>query len=272
MEKDRMYSKKPFHKGKSPGTRKGFRKPDGGRRERRPLTVGATYRDREMGLGVVKALTEEKIVVLFGEVEKVFPRRRPMKPEEKPVGREGTGKKPGGTVFTFAGAREKLLEKKPRATKREVKIGIHVEDCVLGPGVVSKITERGTYVTYERTGEHVLYPQGLTKELLKSAFPSEKKKERVIGPKEKARVYKVPMEERPKKEEVPSTTSNHGGYVPIVHHISVGEGTKVSSPFYGQGIIIEVTNDTFVVDFSGTRKVFPYPASLSRGDLVVIEE
>lgn len=247
-------------------------------KERRPLAVGVTYHDRILGDGVVKSLTDEEIVVLFGEKEKVFSRRKKIK--SQPIGKlrhetqhDAELKKPKGSVFVFKDAREKLLGETPKRAKREVKIGIHVTDHLLGPGVVSKITERGTYVTYDRTGEHVLYPYGLTVELLKSAFPEEKRKKPTPTLlKEKARVYKVPekIQQKTLKDDIEMNIELHGGRVPEVKYIEVAEGTRVVHAVYGVGIIREVTEHTFVVDFDGKEKEFPYPASIACGDLVII--
>lgn len=55
-------------------------------------------------------------------------------------------------------------------------MGLEVVDETLGKGVVSRVTERGVYVTYEATGEHVMYPRGLPSKLLKSAFSEVKRK------------------------------------------------------------------------------------------------
>ena len=65
-----------------------------------------------------------------------------------------------------------------RPEKNEVTVGLTVTDEKLGKGVVSRITERGVYVTYEATGEHVMYPQGLPVKLKKSAFPERKKEKK----------------------------------------------------------------------------------------------
>ena len=277
MDREKKTGRNPMgHRKDSLKSGKYARKPfDRSQRERRPLTVGATYRHREFGNGIVKELTDEKIVVLFGDEEKVFPRKKSLDMNGK-RDRSMDVKKPSGSVFTFKGSREKLLATSVKPAKKEAKIGLHVEDKLLGPGVVSKITERGTYITYERTGEHVLYPYGLTAELWKSAFPEEqKKKEPFVRPKGKARVYKVPespesvaTRNKVHRDEVVT----HTGRMQVIHHIEVSVGTKVFHGLYGSGVIKEITKGNFLVDFSGVEKIFPYPASISGGELIVSEE
>lgn len=80
-------------------------------------------------------------------------------------------------------------------------MGLEVVDETLGKGVVSRITERGVYVTYEATGEHVMYPRGLPSKLLKSAFPEVKKEKKAEPHKGKERTYKVPEAAKPEKKE-----------------------------------------------------------------------
>ena len=58
-------------------------------------------------------------------------------------------------------------------SKREKRLS--VTDETLGKATNTRITDRGTYVTYDATGERILYPMGLPSKLLKTAFPEVKK-------------------------------------------------------------------------------------------------
>lgn len=149
------------------------------------MAPGVEFVDRELGVGIVRKLTDEGIVVAFGDAEKLIPRKK----------REGGYKKDGfkkdghrkdfkKEAFSAAKPMEKkvftfdapLPDAKPTGfKKREAAVGLEVTDETLGKGTITRITERGTYVTYDATGERILYPMGLPSKLLKTAFPEVKK-------------------------------------------------------------------------------------------------
>lgn len=269
MDKD----KKPFHK----GNRKPFhkdRKGAAGGRFRRKLEPGVEFEDRRLGVGIVRKVTEDGITVAFGDVEKVIPRK-------KRTDAPRTGKKPAPLgkpmekkVFTFdvQPGDKKSFSGNRRPEKREAEVGLEVVDETLGKGVVSRITERGVYVTYEATGEHVMYPRGLPGKLLKSAFPDAKKEKKAEPHKGKERTYKVPEAAKPEKKAkiVPHRAKEtHRGNT---RFISLGEGTLVISPLYGEGIIMEISDGRMTVKFKEVEKEYTYPAAFADGDIEVLEK
>lgn len=285
--------KKDFHgqrKGKFQGkkfdhTRKPFGK---GKPEfkRRKLEPGVEFVDRELGVGIVRKLTDEGIVVAFGDAEKLIPRK---KREFKKDGfHKGGFKKDGfrkaeGRKEPFQGAKpmekkvftfdvEPRTERRKPAAKREVTVGLEVVDETLGKGVVSRITERGTYVTYEATGENVMYPRGLTAKLMQSAFPKEKKEKKEELPKTQGRTYTVP--DAPKRAAKPKVTAHpvketHRGNT---HYIELSVGTPVISGVYGKGVIVDIAQGKLVVDFGDVEKEFHYPKAFAEGEIAVVEE
>lgn len=177
-------------------------------------------------------------------------------------------------VFTFdvEPGDKKPFSKDWKAEKREPEVGLEVVDETLGKGVVSRITERGVYVTYEATGEHVMYPRGLPSKLLKSAFPEVKKEKKAEPHKGKERTYKVPEAAKPEKKEkiVPHRAKEtHRGNT---RFISLGEGTLVISPLYGEGIIMEISNGRMTVKFTEVEKEYTYPAAFAAGEIEVLEK
>lgn len=268
MDKD----KKPFHK----GNRKPFhkdRKGTAGGRFKRKLEPGVEFEDRRLGVGIVRKVTEDGITVAFGDVEKVIPRKkRTTAPRERRP--SALGKPLEKKVFTFdvQPGDKKPFSKDRKVEKREPEVGLEVVDETLGKGVVSRITERGVYVTYEATGEHVMYPRGLPSKLLKSAFPEVKKEKKAEPHKGKERTYKVPEQVKPEKKEkiVPHRAKEtHRGNT---RFISLGEGTLVISPLYGEGIIMEISNGRMIVKFTEVEKEYTYPAAFAAGEIEVLEK
>ena len=173
-------------------------------------------------------------------------------------------------VFTFDAP---LPDAKPTGfKKREAAVGLEVTDETLGKGTITRITERGTYVTYDATGERILYPMGLTSKLLKTAFPEEKKETKKEAPKGKARTYTVPEADRPApkpKVEVRPVKETHRGNT---HYIEIGVGTPVVSSVYGQGVITDIADGKLVVDFGNTEHSFFYPKAFAEGQIEVVED
>lgn len=264
--------KKPFHK----GNRKPFhkdRKGTAGGRFKRKLEPGVEFEDRRLGVGIVRKVTEDGITVAFGDVEKVIPRKKrtPAPRERRP---STLGKPLEKKVFTFdvQPGDKKPFSKDRKVEKREPEVGLEVVDETLGKGVVSRITERGVYVTYEATGEHVMYPRGLPSKLLKSAFPEVKKEKKAEPHKGKERTYKVPEAAKPEKKEkiIPHRAKEtHRGNT---RFISLGEGTLVISPLYGEGIIMEISNGRMTVKFTEVEKEYTYPAAFAAGEIEVLEK
>ena len=270
-KKGNFRGKKFDHKGK--GFSKG--KPEF---KKRKLAPGVEFMDRELGVGIVRKLTDEGVVVAFGDVEKLIPKKkREFKKDGFHKDRKFTGKKEAfqaakpmdRKVFTFD-VDEKPAKEKP-AGKREVTVGLTVVDDVLGKGVVSRITERGTYVTYEATGEHVMYPRGLTAKLLQSAFPKAKKEKKEELPKAKGRTYTVPEAPKraAKKVEIRPVKETHRCNT---HYFELGVGTPVHSNAYGKGVIIDIAKGHLTVDFGGVEKDFIYPRAFAEGEIEVIVE
>lgn len=253
--------------------------------KRRKLEVGSIYRDRELGEGTVTAITEETIAVRFGESEKIFPRRKREErkkdsriSEKRVFEKREYAKDDRNPVFTFDTTEDRNKESESDVKRSPVKVGLHVNDDVLGPGVVGRITERGTYVTYERTGEFVLYPLGLPLKLIKSAFSEEDVKEKRVKrqrPLREARTYKVsPKVKKEEKKEVlqgekPSRGRKETGNV---HYFELAEGTRVLNKIFGTGVIKEIGQGTLLVDFEGEIRRFSYPEAFARGELDVIRE
>ncbi len=253
--------------------------------KRRKLEVGSIYRDRELGEGTVTAITEETIAVCFGESEKIFPRRKREErkkdsriQEKKVFEKREYAKDDRNPVFTFDTTEDRNKESESDVKRSPVKVGLHVNDDVLGPGVVGRITERGTYVTYERTGEFVLYPLGLPLKLIKSAFSEEDVKEKRVKrqrPLREARTYKVSPETKKeeKKEVLQGEKSSRGRKeTGNVHYFELAEGTRVLNKIFGTGVIKEIGQGTLLVDFEGEVRQFSYPEAFARGELDVIRE
>lgn len=234
----------------------------------------------------MRKLTDEGIVVAFGDAEKLIPRKK----------REGGFKKDGfkkdghrkdfkkdfkKETFSAAKPMEKkvftfdapLPDAKPTGfKKREAAVGLEVTDETLGKGTITRITERGTYVTYDATGERILYPMGLPSKLLKTAFPEVKKETKKEAPKGKARTYTVPEAERPApkpKVEVRPVKETHRGNT---HYIELGVGTPVISSVYGQGVITDIADGKLIVDFGNTEQSFSYPKAFAEGQIEVVED
>lgn len=269
MDKD----KKPFHK----GNRKPFhrdRKGAPGSRFKRKLEPGVEFEDRRLGVGIVRKVTEEGITVAFGDVEKVIPRRKRTGAPRRAGKPAPLGRPMEKKVFTFDVQPDQgkpvSREQKPR--KKEAEVGLEVTDETLGKGVVSRITERGVYVTYEKTGEHVMYPMGLPAKLLNSAFPHDKKEKKAEPHKGKERTYRVPEQTKPERKAkvVPHRAKEtHRGNT---RFISLGEGTLVISPLYGEGVIMEISDGRMTVKFRETEKEYTYPAAFADGDIEVLEK
>ena len=253
--------------------------------KRRKLEVGSIYRDRELGEGTVTAITEETIAVRFGESEKIFPRRKREErkkdsriSEKRVFEKREYAKDDRNPVFTFDTTEDRNKESESDVKRSPVKVGLHVNDDVLGPGVVGRITERGTYVTYERTGEFVLYPLGLPLKLIKSAFPEEDVKGKRVKrqrPLREARTYKVSPETKKeeKKEVLQGEKSSRGRKeTGNVHYFELAEGTRVLNKIFGTGVIKEIGQGTLLVDFKGEVRQFSYPEAFARGELDVIRE
>lgn len=254
--------------------------------KRRKLEPGVEFVDRELGVGIVRKLTEEGIVVVFGDAEKVIPRKKPTFKKEgfrKGGFRKDGFRKSEGRKEPFRGAKpmekkvftfdvEPQAEQRKPAVKREVVVGLEVVDETLGKGVVSRITERGTYVTYEATGENVMYPRGLTAKLMQSAFPKEKKAKKEELPKTRGRTYTVP--EAPQRTVKPKVMAHpvretHRGNT---HYIELSVGTPVISSVYGKGVISDIARGKLTVDFGNTEKEFHYPKAFAEGEIAVVEE
>ena len=267
-------SKKPFHK----DNRKPFHKDrKGGSRPfiKRKLEPGVEFVDRELGVGIVRSVTEDGITVAFGDVEKVIPRKK-RDFSDYPANRIPCAAKPmEKKVFTFDVQPGDIPQKKEtfeKSGKREVTVGLEVNDEVLGKGLVSRITERGVYVTYEKTGENVLYPLGLPSKLMKSAFPEEKKEKKETQPKGRGRLYRVPEQKKP--EEAPKVVPHkaketHRGNT---HYIDLGIGTMVLSPLYGEGVITEIAEGHMKVQFLNKTADYTYPEAFANGDIEVVEQ
>lgn len=275
----RSFKGRKFSSGKSgnKGSKPSFK--------RRKLEVGSIYRDRELGEGTVTAITEETIAVRFGESEKIFPRRKREErkkdsriQEKKVFEKREYAKDDRNPVFTFDTTEDRNKESESDVKRSPVKVGLHVNDDVLGPGVVGRITERGTYVTYERTGEFVLYPLGLPLKLIKSAFPEEDVKEKKAKRQRslsEARTYKVsPETKKEEKKEVLQGEKLSRGRKEAgnVHYFELAEGTRVLNKIFGNGVIKEIGQRTLLVDFEGKVRRFSYPEAFARGELDVIRE
>lgn len=245
------------------------------------MAPGVEFVDRELGVGIVRKLTDEGIVVAFGDAEKLIPRKKREGGYKKTASRrmdivriskgslqrsEADGKEGIHLRCTSAGC------KADRFQKREAAVGLEVTDETLGKGTITRITERGTYVTYDATGERILYPMGLPSKLLKTAFPEEKKETKKEAPKGKARTYTVPEADRPApkpKVEVRPVKETHRGNT---HYIEIGVGTPVVSSVYGQGVITDIADGKLVVDFGNTEQSFFYPKAFAEGQIEVVED
>lgn len=263
-------SDKPFYRKGGKSFHKD-RKGNGSRTlRRRKLEPGVEFEDRTLGVGIVRKVTEDGITVAFGDVEKVIPRRK-RDDGEKFSGSRADGKPFEKKVFTFDTKGRPEDRQKGRG-KDEVTVGLSVVDEKLGKGVVSRITERGVYVTYEATGEHVMYPQGLPAKLKKSAFPERKREKRKILPKGKGRTYRVPEQEKPEPAHqiIPHRAKEtHRGNT---RFIDLGEGTMVFSPDYGEGVITAINHGHLTVEFRDGSRDFAYPAAFAEGQIIVPEK
>lgn len=254
--------KKPFHQDRKGSGNRTFR--------RRKLEPGVEFEDRTLGVGIVRKVTEDGIIVAFGDVEKVIPRRR-RNEEKRNFHSRSEGKPFEKKVFTFD-MKGEPGDRKDRPEKNEVTVGLMVTDEKLGKGVVSRITERGVYVTYEATGEHVMYPQGLPAKLRKSAFPAKKKEKKETLPKGKERTYRVPEQAKPERHHAvtphPAKETHRGN----TRYIDLGEGTMVFSPDYGEGVITEISHGRLTVAFKDGPREFSYPAAFAEGQILVPEK
>lgn len=291
MEDNHNKPRKDFHKkgkfgGKKFGEKKfgsrgksfGKDKPDF---KKRKLAPGVEFVDRELGVGIVRKLTDEGIVVAFGDAEKLIPRKKREGGFKKDGHRKDFKKDFKKETFSAAKPMEKkvftfdapLPDAKPTGfKKREAAVGLEVTDETLGKGTITRITERGTYVTYDATGERILYPMGLPSKLLKTAFPEVKKETKKEAPKGKARTYTVPEAERPApkpKVEVRPVKETHRGNT---HYIELGVGTPVISLAYGQGVITDIADGKLIVDFGNTEQSFSYPKAFAEGQIEVVED
>ena len=157
--KDIKETRKDFRSKRGVFSRKSYDGRDGSRNrrvkgkrdglKRRKLEVGAEFHDRELGTGAVKEINKESMTVQFGVIEKIIPRRKhtERRGEPKPFVKREYAKDDRNPVFKFDRTDARETERNPGEGRSPVKIGLHVVDDILGPGVVGKITERGTYVT-----------------------------------------------------------------------------------------------------------------------------
>ncbi len=282
MEDKHNKPRKDFHKKGKFGGKKFGEKKFGGRGKsfgkdkpdfkKRKLAPGVEFVDRELGVGIVRKLTDEGIVAAFGDAEKLIPRKKREGGFKKDFKKEtfSAAKPMEKKVFTFDAP---LPDAKPTGfKKREAAVGLEVTDETLGKGTITRITERGTYVTYDATGERILYPMGLPSKLLKTAFPEVKKETKKEAPKGKARTYTVPEAERPApkpKVEVRPVKETHRGNT---HYIELGVGTPVISSVYGQGVITDIADGKLIVDFGNTEQSFSYPKAFAEGQIEVVED
>lgn len=291
MEDKHNKPRKDFHKKGKFGGKKFGEKKFGGRGKsfgkdkpdfkKRKLAPGVEFVDRELGVGIVRKLTDEGIVVAFGDAEKLIPRKKREGGFKKDGHRKDFKKDFKKETFSAAKPMEKkvftfdapLPDAKPTGfKKREAAVGLEVTDETLGKGTITRITERGTYVTYDATGERILYPMGLPSKLLKTAFPEVKKETKKEAPKGKARTYTVPEAERPApkpKVEVRPVKETHRGNT---HYIELGVGTPVISLAYGQGVITDIADGKLIVDFGNTEQSFSYPKAFAEGQIEVVED
>lgn len=277
MEKkdSKNFGKKDFSK---KGFRKGtFRKGPKDRKFRRKLEPGVEYIDEKEGVGIVRKVTPEGITVAFGDVEKIIPRRKPAAGRREAPAGQRTGKPYEKRVFTFdVKADEKKYEKKEpkKEEKGGLHIGLEVTDPVLGKGTVTRLGENTRiYITYEKTGETIMYPLGLTPELKRSAFPNNTKEKKDSKPKGKGRTYTVPGQAarpEPKKQTAPAPHSVRGERRGNTQYFTLEEGCLVVSPEYGEGVITDIGEGTLTVDFKGTVKVYRYPHAFADGEISVL--
>lgn len=291
MEDKHNKPRKDFYKKGKFGGKKFGEKKFGGRGKsfgkdkpdfkKRKLAPGVEFVDRELGVGIVRKLTDEGIVVAFGDAGKLIPRKKREGGFKKDGHRKDFKKDFKKETFSAAKPMEKkvftfdapLPDAKPTGfKKREAAVGLEVTDETLGKGTITRITERGTYVTYDATGERILYPMGLPSKLLKTAFPEVKKETKKEAPKGKARTYTVPEAERPApkpKVEVRPVKETHRGNT---HYIELGVGTPVISSVYGQGVITDIADGKLIVDFGNTEQSFSYPKAFEEGQIEVVED
>ena len=88
----RGHGKPGFSGGRGAGHGKDFK--DGKREFRRKLEPGVEFIDRKLGVGIVRKVSEDGITVVFGDLEKVIPRRKPE--DRKPGGRFADKDRRGG--------------------------------------------------------------------------------------------------------------------------------------------------------------------------------
>jgi hypothetical protein len=217
----------------------------------RRLKPGVEYVDRELGVGIVRNVSDEGVTVAFGDMEKVFPRKHHERPSHE-----------HSSVFTFSS----------RPTRRRrVRVDDPVYSKELGKGTVTRINERGTYVTFEKTGESILFPTGIPNDMLYREKPDKKPEERKM-PKGKGRTYVV--EEAPvvKKEKKapshPAKIVNHGH----VNYIEISKGTEVVSPDNGAGVIDRIDEGKLFVSFKDGQEIgYTYPQCFENGSIEVVE-
>lgn len=254
--------RKPFHKDRRANGNRTFR--------RRKLEPGVEFEDRTLGVGIVRKVTEDGITVAFGDVEKVIPRRK--RDDGSRISKSRADGKPfEKKVFTFD-TKDRTENRQRNQERNEVTVGLAVNDEKLGKGVVSRITERGVYVTYEATGEHVMYPQGLPAKLKKSAFPDKKKAKKETLPKGKGRTYRVPEQEKPERRHTISPHVAKETHRGNTRYIDLSEGTLVLSPDYGEGVITEISDGRLTVEFKDGMREYSYPAAFAEGQILVPEK
>lgn len=259
------FSKKGFHKGP-------FRKGPKGGNFRKKLEPGVEYIDAKEGVGIVRKVTPEGITVAFGDIEKIIPRKKPSAAGKKAPEGQHRGKPFGKRVFTFDVKEEKREEKKEE--KGGIHIGLEVTDPVLGKGKVTRIGENTRiYITYEKTGETIMYPLGLTPELKRSAFPNREKENKADKPKGKGRTYTVPAgagKPAARKAAKPVPHAVHEERRGNTQYFTLEEGSLVLSPKYGEGTITEIGNGKLNVAFHDESREFSYPQAFAEGELSVI--
>lgn len=258
----RSFGKKGFH-------RDGDHLGERSRKFHRILKPGVEYVDRKLGVGIVREVNDDGIRVAFGDLEKVFPRKHRDHAEGRQDRKESSQNQKNSPVFSFASAGAE----NGKSPRQRVQIGLMVKDEMLGTGIVSRINERGTYVVYDRTGEEVLYPTGLPRQLLNSTLPKGRKKEKTAMPKGKGHTYRVKQTEYVKKTAAPPShpakSTNHGH----VHYIEISVGTEAVSNEYGPGIITDIKDGKLWIDFEGGNKEsFIYPDCLMNGSIEIIED
>ena len=85
------------------------------------------------------------------------------------------------------------------------------------------------------------------------------------------KLYVVEVKKPEKKEKIVPhrAKETHRGNT---RFISLGEGTLVISPLYGEGIIMEISNGRMTVKFTEVEKEYTYPAAFAAGEIEVLEK